>query len=41
VAKRAGISLLRVSQIQAGIEQGKWVKPLKELVERYSYKEKA
>jgi len=41
VAKRAGISLPRVSQIQAEIEQGKLVKPLKGLVERYAYKVKA
>jgi len=40
VVKRAGISLPRVSQIQAEIEQGKLVKPLKGLVERDSYKVK-
>jgi hypothetical protein len=35
MAKRAGISLPRVSQIQAAIERGKWVEPLKGLVQRY------
>lgn len=38
VAKRAGISLPRVSQIQAAIERGKLVEPLKALVERYKVK---
>lgn len=38
VAKRAGISLPRVSQIQAAIERGKLVEPLKGLVERYKVK---
>ena len=38
VAKRAGISRPRVSQIQAGIERGKWVEPLKGLVQRYKVK---
>ena len=38
VAKRAGISLPRVSQIQAGIERGKWVEPLMGLVQRYKVK---
>jgi hypothetical protein len=41
VAKRAGITLPRVSQIQAEIELGKLVKPLRGLVERYRYKVKA
>ena len=35
------LQLPPVSQIQAEIERGKLVKPLKELVERYSYKVKA
>ena len=38
VAKRAGISLPRVSQIQAGIERGKWVESLMGLVQRYKVK---
>jgi transcriptional regulator with XRE-family HTH domain len=38
VAKRAGISLPRVSQIQAAIERRKLVEPLKALVERYKVK---
>jgi len=41
VAKRAGLSLPRVSQSQAEIEHGNLVKPLKGLVERYSYEVKA
>lgn len=38
VAKRAGISLPRVSQIQAEIEKGKLTEPLKGLVETYKVK---
>jgi hypothetical protein len=42
VAKRAGISLPRMSQSQAEIERGKkLVKPLQELVERYGNKVRA
>jgi len=38
VAKRAGISLPRVSQIQAEIEKGKPAQPLKGLMDRYKVK---
>jgi len=38
VAKRAGISLPRVSQIQAEIERSKLMEPLKSLIENYKVK---
>lgn len=38
VAKRAGISLPRVSQIQAEIEKGKLAEPLKGLIDSYKVK---
>ena len=38
VAKRAGVSPPRVSQIQAAIERGKLDQPLKDLFERYKVK---
>lgn len=38
VAKRAGISLPRVSQIQAEIEKGKLAQPLKGLIDSYKVK---
>ena len=38
VAKRAGISLPRVSQIQSEIEKGKLTEPLKSLVDDYKVK---
>lgn len=38
VAKRAGISLPRVSQIQAEIEKGKLAEPLKGLIDNYKVK---